>query len=103
MNWDYSWIFNVNTENVIVKKCMHIFRYRYILLQKKKIYCYCFLSLSGKEYNVVYCDMWHHKLEKPSFINLLSSNVDVWGNTDKSVFLSNLNITPYLPFLQTIY
>ena len=30
-------------------------------------------------------------------------NVNVWGNTDKSVFLSKLNITPYLSLLQTIY
>ena len=69
----YSQIFNVNTENVTVKKYIYIYIDIYYFRKENVLILFikkCFLSLSIKEWNVVYYDISHHKLERPLFYKL---------------------------------
>ena len=61
------------------------------------------MSLSVKEWNVVYYDISHHKLERSLFNKLSEVKRRGMREYSKSVFVSKLNITPCLPVYQTIY
>ena len=66
----------------------------YIQLLKRKC-IYQNMSLSDKEWNVLYY-IWHHKLERPLFYKLSEVKHGGMREYNKSLFVSKLNISPYL-------
>ena len=56
----------------------------------------CFLFLSVEEWNVVYCDISHRKLERSLFYKLSEVKCRGMRGYNKSTFVNKLSITPYL-------